>query len=270
MDRDMIYIPYPKWYAFVMSEIYNICARQILDSRGYPTVEAEVVLEEGCWGRASVPSGASTGAREALELRDGNDKYYRGKSVLLALNNIQEVLKPLLEGKKAQAQAHIDSLMRECDGTPFKTRLGANSILAVSLAVARAAASSERVSLYRYLNSLFNNYHPNEKFVLPTVLMNVINGGRHASNGLDIQEFMLVPHLQGSFTDNLRAGVEIFHTLRENLLADGHSVNVGDEGGGGASVDISSGSFGCFDEGHRECGLSSGGGCFPVFGCSGQ
>ena len=194
-------------------------------------MEVEIGVEKGGGARASVPSGASTGTREAVELRDGNEKYYRGKSVLTAVNNIKEVLTPLLMGKDVTDQVGIDRLMSECDGTPFKSRLGANSILAVSLAVARVAALSEGVALYRYLRSKFSRYYSNEGFVLPTVLMNVINGGRHACNGLDIQEFMLVPHVQGRFSDNLRAGVEIFHALKENLLKKGLSVNVGDEGG---------------------------------------
>ena len=214
-----------------MAEIHKIHPRQILDSRGYPTLEVEIQLKGGAWARASVPSGASTGSREAVELRDGNEKYYRGKSVLQAVGNVREILAPLLMGKDATDQAHIDSTMIECDGTPFKSRLGANSILAVSLAVARVAACLEGVSLYRYLREKFKGYYPNKEFVLPTVLMNVINGGRHACNGLDIQEFMLVPHLVGSFAENLRAGVEIFHALKENLLKKGLSVNVGDEGG---------------------------------------
>ena len=215
----------------MVAQITAIHPRQILDSRGWPTVEVDVHLKGGAWGRAAVPSGASTGSREARELRDGNKNYYRGKSVLLAIDNIRNVLAPCLMGKEAGDQALIDHGMVECDGTPFKTHLGANGILALSLAVARAAAAAEGVSLFRYLMVKFSHYFPNDTYVLPTVLMNVINGGQHASNGLDIQEFMLVPHLQGTFTDNLRAGVEIFHALRENLIAQGHSVNVGDEGG---------------------------------------
>ena len=138
---------------------------------------------------------------------------------------------PFLLGKEVEDQAHLDRLMIECDSTPFKSRLGANGILAVSLALARGGARSRGVSLYRYLKEMYCHYYPNETFLLPTVLMNVINGGRHACNSLDIQEFMLVPHLPGTFADNLRAGVEIFHALKENLLKKGLSVNVGDEGG---------------------------------------
>ena len=214
-----------------MAHICNIHPRQILDSRGYPTVEVEIGVDNGVRARASVPSGASTGSREAMELRDGDEKCYRGKSVFGAIDNIKEILSPLLMGKEVTGQAAIDALMKECDGTPFKSRLGANSILAVSLAVARVAAHSEGVGLYRYLRDKFNQYYSNDNFVLPTVLMNVINGGKHACNGLDIQEFMLVPHLKGSFADNLRSGVEIFYALKENLLKKGLSVNVGDEGG---------------------------------------
>ena len=203
--------------------IDTIEARQVLDSRGNPTVEAEVFLECGARGRAIVPSGASTGAHEAHELRDGGSKYM-GKGVLNAVNKIHETISPALCGLSALDQTAVDKLMIEIDGTPNKSNLGANSILAVSLATARASANALDVPLYRYLGDPLSN-------LLPVPLMNVINGGAHAPNSLDFQEFMLVPHGVNNFSESLRMGTEIFHSLKSLLDQKGLSTAVGDEGG---------------------------------------
>ena len=209
-----------------MSHIINIKARQILDSRGNPTVEAEVLTEEGIVGRASVPSGASTGEHEACELRDNNKSCYVGKSVLKAVQNVNDVIAPaLVEADLDVAdQIKIDTFMIELDGTENKTKLGANAILAVSLACARAAASEAGLPLYRYLGGSYAT-------TLPVPLMNVINGGAHADNNLDFQEFMLVPNGFKNFSDGLRAGVEVFHNLKKVLHERGLVTAVGDEGG---------------------------------------
>ena len=203
--------------------IDTIEARQVLDSRGNPTVEAEVFLECGAIGKAIVPSGASTGAHEAHELRDGG-KQYMGKGVLNAVNKIHETISPALCGLSALNQTNIDNLMIEIDGTSNKSNLGANSILAVSLANARAASNALDIPLYRYLGDPLSN-------LLPVPLMNVINGGAHAPNGLDFQEFMLVPHGVKTFSESLRMGTEIFHSLKSLLDKKGLSTAVGDEGG---------------------------------------
>ena len=203
--------------------IDTVEARQVLDSRGNPTVEAEVFLECGASGRAIVPSGASTGAHEAHELRDGGSKYM-GKGVLNAVNKIHETISPALCGLSALDQTAVDKLMIEIDGTPNKSNLGANSILAVSLATARASANALEVPLYRYLGDPLSN-------LLPVPLMNVINGGAHAPNSLDFQEFMLVPHGVNNFSESLRMGTEIFHSLKSLLDQKGLSTAVGDEGG---------------------------------------
>jgi len=203
--------------------IDTVVARQVLDSRGNPTVEAEVFLECGASGRAIVPSGASTGAHEAHELRDGGSKYM-GKGVLNAGNKIHETISPALCGLSALDQTAVDKLMIEIDGTPNKSNLGANSILAVSLANARASANALDIPLYRYLGDPLSN-------LLPVPLMNVINGGAHAPNSLDFQEFMLVPHGVNNFSESLRMGTEIFHSLKSLLDQKGLSTAVGDEGG---------------------------------------
>ncbi|WP_029520786.1 phosphopyruvate hydratase [Persephonella sp. IF05-L8] len=213
-----------------MSIIVDIHGREVLDSRGNPTVEAEVILESGVVGRAMVPSGASTGETEAVELRDGDKNRFLGKGVLKAVENINETIADALIGEDALNQVEIDRIMLELDGTENKSKLGANAILAVSLAVARAAAAELEIPLYRYIGGT------NAK-VLPVPLMNVINGGVHADNNLDFQEFMIVPVFGGKDPDNprfkeaLRCGVEIFHTLKKVLKEKGHSTNVGDEGG---------------------------------------
>jgi enolase len=210
--------------------IKKVHARQVLDSRGNPTVEVDV-LTENAMGRASVPSGASTGSREALELRDGDKSKYMGKGVLLAVKNVNELIAPKLLGLSVFDQRSIDSMMLELDGTENKAKLGANAILGVSMAVCRAAALEKKKPLYRYLFEDLKVPNPVGKMRLPTPLMNIINGGAHASNNLDIQEFMIVPHMKKSFSENFRAGVEIFHHLKKVLEEKGHSTNVGDEGG---------------------------------------
>jgi enolase len=207
-----------------MSGIAEIRAREILDSRGNPTVEVDVRLESGAQGRAAVPSGASTGEREALELRDGDKRRYGGKGVRNAVANVHAVLAPKLLGMEAAEQATIDRAMIALDGTPTKGKLGANAILGVSLAVAHAAAAEAGMPLYRYLGG------PNAR-ELPVPLMNVVNGGAHADNNLDLQEFMIVPVGAPSFAEALRMAVEVFHTLKALLKKKGLSTSVGDEGG---------------------------------------
>lgn len=207
-----------------MTAISDVYAREIIDSRGNPTVEVEILLEGGAWGRAAVPSGASTGTYEAVEIRDGDNKRYLGKGVREAVNNVNSVIAPEIIGLDALDQLEVDRVLIELDGTPNKSRLGANAVLAVSLATARAAAEALGLSLYRYIGGI------NAK-VLPVPLMNIINGGRHADNNLDIQEFMIVPVVGGEFAEALRAGVEVFHHLRKVLMARGFSTTVGDEGG---------------------------------------
>ncbi len=214
-----------------MTKISSVKAREVLDSRGNPTVEADVFLSDGTWGRASVPSGASTGKREALELRDGDTSRYMGKGVLKAVNNINKTIAPKLEGFDVTDQRGLDGLMLDLDGTKNKEVLGANAILAVSMAACRAAANSLNLPLYQYMSSKLNIPNPVGAQRLPAPLMNIINGGEHASNNLDIQEFMIVPHMKKSFSENFRAGVEVFHHLKKVLAGAGHSTNVGDEGG---------------------------------------
>jgi enolase len=207
-----------------MSTIIEVHAREILDSRGNPTVETEVVLSSGAQGRAAVPSGASTGEHEALELRDGDAKRYGGKGVLEAVRNVNEVIGPRLEGMTASDQIAVDAEMMDIDGTPNKGKLGANAILSVSLAVARAAAADTGLPLYRYLGGPMAR-------VLPVPMMNILNGGAHASNNVDCQEFMIVPIGAETFPEALRMGVETFHALKKVLGKKGLSTAVGDEGG---------------------------------------
>ncbi len=212
-----------------MSAITKIHARQILDSRGNPTVEVDVTLESGAMGRAAVPSGASTGAYEAVELRDGDKSVYGGKSVMNAVHNVNTEILGSLIGMDAKDQAAIDQAMIDLDGTENKGRLGANAILGVSMATAKAMASELNIPLYRYLGG-------EGAITLPTPMMNIINGGAHADNPVDIQEFMIMPVSAKSFTEALRAGVEIFHALKSELSKAGYSTNVGDEGGFALSV----------------------------------
>ena len=207
-----------------MTEIIDIHARQILDSRGNPTVEVDVTLADGSMGRAAVPSGASTGAHEAVELRDGNKKIYLGKGVLKAVSAVNEELSDAICGMDAEDQVGIDEAMIELDGTSNKARLGANAILGVSLAVAKAAADAAAMPLYRYVGGTSAR-------VLPVPMMNIVNGGAHADNPIDFQEFMIMPVGAPSFSEGLRMGAEIFHTLKGALKKAGHNTNVGDEGG---------------------------------------
>ena len=207
-----------------MPEIIDIVAREILDSRGNPTVEVDVTLDDGSFGRAAVPSGASTGAHEATELRDGDMKRYGGKGVRKAVDAVNGEIFEAIAGFEALDQRRLDQALINLDGTPNKSRLGANAILGVSLAVARAAAQASGLSLYKYVGGLGAR-------VLPVPLMNIINGGAHADNPIDIQEFMIVPAGAESFSEALRMGAEIFHSLKKGLKAAGHNTNVGDEGG---------------------------------------
>ncbi|MBI2537004.1 MAG: phosphopyruvate hydratase [Gemmatimonadetes bacterium] len=207
-----------------MTTIISVHAREILDSRGNPTVETDVSLSSGVLGRAAVPSGASTGEHEAVELRDGDPKRYGSKGVLEAVKNVNEVIGPRLEGMSATDQIAVDYEMLELDGTPNKSNLGANATLSVSLAVARAAAADVGMPLYRYLGGPL-------AYVLPVPMMNILNGGAHASNNVDAQEFMVVPVGANNFADGLRIGVEVFHALKKVLAGRGLSTAVGDEGG---------------------------------------
>ncbi len=240
-----------------MSMIVNVKGREVLDSRGNPTVEAEVTLESGVVARAIVPSGASTGETEAVELRDGDKNRYKGKGVLKAVENINKKIAEVLIGEESTNQVRIDNLMIELDGTPNKANLGANAILAVSLAVARASAIELELPLYRYIGGT------NAK-VLPVPLMNVINGGVHADNNLDFQEFMIVPVFGGKDPDNpkfseaLRCGVEIFHTLKGILKEKGHSTNVGDEGGFAPNLSSSKEAFDILMEAIEKAGYTPG------------
>src|SRR5579871_5373454 len=204
--------------------IVKVTGREILDSRGNPTVEADVYLADGSMGRAAVPSGASTGEQEAVELRDGDKARYLGKGTLKATAHINGEIAALLHGKDASQQAEIDRLMIELDGTNNKSKLGANAILAVSMATARAAAAAQRTLLFRYLGGV-------GACVLPVPMMNIINGGAHADNSVDVQEFMIAPFGASKFSEALRMGVEVFHTLKKVLHKKGHSTAVGDEGG---------------------------------------
>ncbi|HLE17740.1 MAG TPA: phosphopyruvate hydratase, partial [Syntrophales bacterium] len=204
--------------------IHKICAREVLDSRGLPTIQVDVILKNGLVGRATAPAGASTGKREAVERRDGDAKRYLGRGVLQAVRNVDDEIGPELVGKDPTQQSKIDELLINLDGTANKGRLGANAIVAVSMAVARAGALAERIPLYRYLGG-------DTATLLPVPQMNVINGGRHAENSLDMQEFMIVPKGTSSFSEALRMASETFHRLKELLKQKGYSAAVGDEGG---------------------------------------
>jgi enolase len=207
-----------------MAKILKTIGREILDSRGNPTVEADVWLDDGCMGRASVPSGASTGEHEAVELRDGEKTRYLGKGTRKAVQNINGEIAGAIYKMDAVCQDEIDRKMLALDGTPNKGRLGANAILAISMAVARAAAASQRIPLYRYLGGV-------SATLLPVPMMNILNGGAHADNSVDVQEFMIVPYGVSSFSESLRMGAEVFHTLKGVLKKRGYSTAVGDEGG---------------------------------------
>ncbi len=207
-----------------MSEIENVVAREVLDSRGNPTVEVEIRTASGGFGRAAVPSGASTGEHEAVELRDGDKKRYAGKGVLGAVKSVMNTLGPAIQGMDALDQAAVDRVLIDADGTANKAKLGANAILAVSMASARAAADVVDLPLWRYLGGV-------QARVLPTPMLNILNGGTHADNGLEVQEFMVIPHRAESFAESLRMGVEVFHALKGLLKKDGMVTAVGDEGG---------------------------------------
>lgn len=214
----------------MFTTIIDVNAREILDSRGNPTVEVDILLDDGSFGRAAVPSGASTGAYEAVELRDTKDKRYMGKGVLQAVKNVNEVIAPEILGMDAMAQEEIDYTMIELDGTDNKKKLGANAILGVSLAVAKAAAAAAELPLYRYLGGCNAN-------VLPVPMMNILNGGKHADNNVDFQEFMVMPVGAKSFPEALQMGTEVFHTLKKVLTAKGYNTAVGDEGGFAPSLE---------------------------------
>ena len=207
-----------------MTAIVNVVAREILDSRGNPTVEVDVVLEDGSMGRAAVPSGASTGTREAVELRDGDKGRYGGKGVLKAVEAVNRDIFDAVSGLDAEDQIKVDETMIALDGTPNKSRLGANAVLGVSLATAKAAAEASGLPLYRYVGGTLAR-------VLPTPMMNVVNGGAHADNPIDFQEFMIMPFGAPSLADAVRWGAETFHALKSGLKKAGHNTNVGDEGG---------------------------------------
>ena len=207
-----------------MAKIEKTAAREILDSRGNPTVEVDIILDDGTLGRAAVPSGASTGRHEACELRDGDPKRYLGKGVTKALSNVTERIGPKIKGMDPSEQENIDKLMIELDGTENKSNLGANAILGVSIAIARAAASSLNKPLYSYIGN-------KDDYIIPVPMMNIINGGEHADNNLDIQEFMIMPVGADCFKDALRIGAEVFHSLKKILSSKGYNTNVGDEGG---------------------------------------
>ncbi len=207
-----------------MSFIANIKSRQVLDSRGNPTIETEVILESGAYGKAIVPSGASTGEFEAVELRDNDPTLYNGKSVLKAIKNVNEIIVHELIGLDALNQRFIDKVMLDLDGTPNKNRLGANAILSVSMAVTRAAADYMGLPLYKYIGGI-NGY------IIPVPMMNILNGGKHADNSVDIQEFLIMPIGAKTFSEGIRWGVEVFHTLKKVLKEKGYNTNVGDEGG---------------------------------------
>jgi enolase len=207
-----------------MAKIEKTTAREILDSRGNPTVEVDIILDDGTLGRAAVPSGASTGRHEACELRDGDPKRYLGKGVTKAVNNVTETIGPKIKGLDPSEQENIDKLMIELDGTENKSSLGANAILGVSIAIARASANASSKPVYKYLGN-------DDAHIIPVPMMNIINGGEHADNNLDIQEFMIMPVGADSFKEALRIGAEVFHCLKKILNAKGYNTNVGDEGG---------------------------------------
>ncbi len=205
-------------------KITKVVAREILDSRGNPTVEADVTLDDKFFGRAIVPSGASTGEREAVELRDGDKSRFKGKGVLKAVENVNKTISQNVVGKDFTTQKQLDEFLIQLDGTEYKSKLGANAILAVSMAFAKASANAKNIPLYRYLSD-------KEKYITPVPCMNVINGGKHADNNVDFQEFMIAPHNAPTFKESIRMGIEVFHTLKEILKKKGYSTGVGDEGG---------------------------------------
>ena len=234
-----------------MTQIEFVTAREILDSRGNPTVEVEVMLEDGSWGRAAVPSGASTGEHEAWELRDGDPERYGGKGVLKAVENVNAVIADELIGMDAAEQVEIDQLLIELDGTPNKSRLGANAILGVSLAVAKAAANSLEVPLYRYIGGV-------EARVLPVPMLNILNGGKHADDSTDLQEFMILPVGAPTFAEALRWGAETYAALKKVLKQRGYGTNVGDEGGFAPSLKSNAEAFEVIMEAIQAAGYTPG------------
>lgn len=233
------------------SNIYDVIARQILDSRGNPTIEVDVILEDGTYGRAAVPSGASTGENEAHELRDGDSTNYQGKSVQNAVENVNDIIAGALEGFDCLEQSQIDNLLIDLDGTKNKSKLGANAILGVSLAVAKAAANHLMIPLYRYIGGVSAN-------TLPTPMMNIINGGKHADNNVDIQEFMILPVGASTFADALRMGVDVFHNLKSVLKSKGYNTSVGDEGGFAPSLKSNEEAFDVIIEAIEKSGYKAG------------
>ena len=233
------------------SKISDVNSYECLDSRGFPTVAVTVILEDGTCGSAMVPSGASTGEHEAHELRDGDEKRYLGKGTLRAVANAKDALGPAVKGISALDQTHIDRKMIELDGTDNKSRLGANAILGVSLAVAHAAANFLKIPLFKYLGGTNARR-------LPMPMINVINGGAHAANSLDFQEFMLMPHVSSTFFENIRAAAEVFHTLKKNLKKKGHSTGLGDEGGFAPNLNSSEEALDCLIEAITDAGYQPG------------
>ncbi|MFP4544142.1 MAG: phosphopyruvate hydratase [Candidatus Kapaibacterium sp.] len=231
--------------------IVDVLAREILDSRGNPTIEVEVLLEDGSMGRAAVPSGASTGEHEAHELRDGDEKRYLGKGTLKAVENVNNVIADTLEGLYATDQEQIDRVLIELDGTDNKSKLGANAILGVSLAVAKAAAEFHLMPLYKYLGGVRGT-------ILPTPMMNILNGGKHADNNVDIQEFMIIPAGGSCFQEALRMGTEVFHNLKKVLKAKGYNTAVGDEGGFAPSLKSNEEAFDVIIEAIEKSGYKTG------------
>ena len=235
-----------------MSEITKLVARQIVDSRGNPTVEVDVTTASGAVGRAAVPSGASTGSREAVELRDGDKSRYGGKGVLNAVANVNGEINDALKGQDVTAQAEIDQTMIDLDGTDNKGRLGANALLAVSMAAAHAAANEQQVPLYRYLT-------PNGPYKMPVPMMNIINGGEHADNSIDLQEFMILPVGAGSVTEAVRYGAEVFHALKSVLAGQGMNTAVGDEGGFAPNLSSNEAAIEVILEAIEKAGFKAGG-----------
>lgn len=234
-----------------MSTIAAVKAREILDSRGNPTIEVDILCADGSFGRAAVPSGASTGEHEAIELRDNDRKRYLGKGVENAVRNVNKVIAPKLTGLDASSQSLIDGIMIDLDGTPNKSKLGANAVLGVSLAAARAASNSLGIPLYRYLGGITAD-------TLPVPLMNIVNGGAHADNNLDFQEFMIVPLGFTSFREAIRAGVEVFHNLKAILKKKGYSTSVGDEGGFAPNLKSNEEAVECISEAIVKAGYKTG------------
>ncbi len=234
-----------------MSTIAAVKAREILDSRGNPTIEVDILCADGSFGRAAVPSGASTGEHEAIELRDNDKKRYLGKGVENAVRNVNKVIAPKLTGLDASSQSLIDGIMIDLDGTPNKSKLGANAVLGVSLAAARAASNSLGIPLYRYLGGITAD-------TLPVPLMNIVNGGAHADNNLDFQEFMIVPLGFTSFREAIRAGVEVFHNLKAILKKKGYSTSVGDEGGFAPNLKSNEEAVECISEAIVKAGYKTG------------